>query len=503
MFMYIVIYPRLDLNNLSIKRIFKFSQLLNAQLEEKETLAKQREEDANITEWDNVKAMIDADYELAARLHAQEQEELTVKEKSKLFIKLMDKRKKHFARLKVEEQRRNPPTKDHKRNQMCTYLKNMAGFTHNSEVVKGGKEKDEGSVTRAEESTSKRAGTKPEQERIKKQKIDDDLEEGEMKKHMEIIVDEEEIAVDAIPLATKPLIINSNVSDSDEPVLLNTPLSNKDECFAPEDDIDEIDAFLAMEVSSNFEEGYFDSEGDVTFLDNLLSDDTTNNFAPKVISDHEPEQNESSITFSLRSDPLHHEFAGELLTLPSRNDQSFEDYLNRMTLLCGISTFCEIIQEEIDIFLVPNDLIPPGVENDDSEDEDIELPNIDHQDVPSIPRPPPEPPDIEKYFEPEAEETVIKEWEDRMERAATTASSLEAEQDSGSGPRVNTLGSREDSMELKELMELYTKLSELELVRINIDDGNAFWNEIEDKTGSSKVNTASTARLNLALLDYR
>ncbi|GJV76002.1 ribonuclease H-like domain-containing protein [Tanacetum coccineum] len=32
-------------------------------------------------------------------------------------------------------------------------------------------------------------------------------------------------------------------------------------------------------------------------------------------------------------------------------------------------------------------------------------------------------------------ETVYKEWEDRMERAATTASSLEAEQDNGSGPR--------------------------------------------------------------------
>ncbi|GJT65348.1 hypothetical protein Tco_1016828 [Tanacetum coccineum] len=71
----------------------------------------------------------------------------------------------------------------------------------------------------------------------------------------------------------------------------------------------------------------------------------------------------------------------------------------------------------------------------------------------------------------------------------TTASSLEAEQDSGSGPRfqdtilggaeaqirfkaaskqsndppllrVNTLGSREDNMKLKELMELCTKLSE-------------------------------------------
>ncbi|GKE84688.1 hypothetical protein Tco_1558430 [Tanacetum coccineum] len=87
------------------------------------------------------------------------------------------------------------------------------------------------------------------------------------------------------------------------------------------------------------------------------------------------------------------------------------------------------------------------------------------------------------------DETIIKEWEDRMERAATTASSLEAEQDSGSGPwcqdtilggteaqirfeaaskqsndpplaRVNTLGSREDNMKLKELMEFYTKLPE-------------------------------------------
>ncbi|GKC11649.1 hypothetical protein Tco_1008431 [Tanacetum coccineum] len=62
----------------------------------------------------------------------------------------------------------------------------------------------------------------------------------------------------------------------------------------------------------------------------------------------------------------------------------------------------EPAQEEIDIFPVPDDLIPPSVENDDSEDEDHELPNLDHQDDPSIPRPPPEPPDIEKCFEPEA-----------------------------------------------------------------------------------------------------
>ncbi|GKG42168.1 hypothetical protein Tco_0476466, partial [Tanacetum coccineum] len=39
----------------------------------------------------------------------------------------------------------------------------------------------EGSVTRAEESSSKIAGTKLKQERIKKQKMDDNQEEAEMK----------------------------------------------------------------------------------------------------------------------------------------------------------------------------------------------------------------------------------------------------------------------------------------------------------------------------------
>ncbi|GKC88477.1 reverse transcriptase domain-containing protein [Tanacetum coccineum] len=208
---------------------------------------------------------------------------------------------------------------------------------------------------------------------------------------------------------------NSNVSDSDKPVLLNTPLSDKVECSDPEDDIDEIDAFLAMEVFSNFEEGYYDSDGDVIFLENLLSDDTTHNLSPEVISDHEPKQNESihntSITFSPRSDPLHHEFAGELLTLPSRIENV---HANQSSIIESLPVSpipvedSEPVQEEIDIFLVPDDLIPPGVENDDSEDEDNELLNLDHQDNPSSPRPPPEPPDVEKCLEPEAGILITK-----------------------------------------------------------------------------------------------
>ncbi|GJZ57617.1 hypothetical protein Tco_0613111 [Tanacetum coccineum] len=193
---------------------------------------------------------------------------------------------------------------------------------------------------------------------------------------------------------------NSNVLNSDEPILLKTPLSDKVECSDPEVDIDEIDAFLAMKVYSNVEEGYYDSEGDVIFLENLLSDDTTHNLAPEVIFDNEPKQNESihntSITFSPRSDPLYHEFQ-----LPNANPSSIP-----VSLIPVEDS--DHVQEEIDIFLVPDDLIPPGVRNDDSEDEDNstflpehESPNLDHQDNPSVPRPPPEPPDVNIRLEPD------------------------------------------------------------------------------------------------------
>ncbi|GKF48931.1 hypothetical protein Tco_0142182, partial [Tanacetum coccineum] len=77
-----------------------------------------------------VKDMMEADYELAQRLQAEEQGELTIEERSKLFVELMDKKKKHFAKLRAEEIRRKPPNKAQKRNQMCTYLKNMANYKH-------------------------------------------------------------------------------------------------------------------------------------------------------------------------------------------------------------------------------------------------------------------------------------------------------------------------------------------------------------------------------------
>ncbi|GJR08991.1 hypothetical protein Tco_0791643 [Tanacetum coccineum] len=177
----------------------------------------------------------------------------------------MNKRKKHFAMLRAEEKRRKPPTKAQKRNLMSTYLKNMGGYKHNqlksksyeeiqklfdnemrrvntfihmdSEVVKRKKETEESSKgtedelefnksKKAESSKEKAKGSRKkilgkkravkeqQQDSSKRRRMKDDKEtdeheevevndESELKKHL-VIVKDNDIAIDAIPLATKP-----------------------------------------------------------------------------------------------------------------------------------------------------------------------------------------------------------------------------------------------------------------------------------------------------------
>ncbi|GJZ66679.1 hypothetical protein Tco_0623375 [Tanacetum coccineum] len=69
---------------------------------------------------------IDADYQMDKQMQAEEQEELRIEKKSKLFVQLLEARKKHFAVKRAEEKRNRPPTRAQQRSIMCTYLKNMA-----------------------------------------------------------------------------------------------------------------------------------------------------------------------------------------------------------------------------------------------------------------------------------------------------------------------------------------------------------------------------------------
>ncbi|GJR03791.1 hypothetical protein Tco_0526775 [Tanacetum coccineum] len=81
-------------------------------LMKRKRLAREKDE-ANVAlteEWDDIQAKIEADHELAQRLQAEEQEELSDAENATLFQQLLDKRRNHFAAKRAEEQRNKPPT---------------------------------------------------------------------------------------------------------------------------------------------------------------------------------------------------------------------------------------------------------------------------------------------------------------------------------------------------------------------------------------------------------
>ncbi|GJX39770.1 hypothetical protein Tco_0253073 [Tanacetum coccineum] len=195
---------------------------LQAEFDEEERLAREKaekEKEANIAlieTWDDIQAKIDADHQLAERMKVQEQEELSMEEKATLFQQLLEKRRKHFAAKRAEEKRNKPPTKAQQRKIMCTYLKNMEGYKLKDLKLK---EFDyiqemfdrafkrvntfEDFRTELVEGKEKRAGIEQVQENPKKQKVEDDKETAELKQLMGIIPNEEEVAIDSIPLAVK------------------------------------------------------------------------------------------------------------------------------------------------------------------------------------------------------------------------------------------------------------------------------------------------------------
>nr|GEU61456.1 hypothetical protein [Tanacetum cinerariifolium] len=110
------------------------------------------------------------------------------------------KRRKHFATKETKENRNKPPTQAQQRKIMCTYLKNMEG-----KKLKDLKNKSFDSIHKMFDKAFNRLT----QESAKKQKVDDDKEIAELKQLMKIILDEEEVAIDAIPLAVKsPRIVD-------------------------------------------------------------------------------------------------------------------------------------------------------------------------------------------------------------------------------------------------------------------------------------------------------
>nr|GEW51990.1 hypothetical protein [Tanacetum cinerariifolium] len=154
--------------------------------------------------------MIEVDEQMASRLQSEEQEQFTIKEKSRMLVEMIAERKRFSAAQRAAEQRSKPHIKAQMRNMMCTYLKNQADYNHNqlkgrsydeiqrlfdkaykqvnsfvpmdSEVVKDGGKKVDSSSKQAG-SRKKREGSKLKPKSPKKLKV---------MKEQESVVDEQE-----------------------------------------------------------------------------------------------------------------------------------------------------------------------------------------------------------------------------------------------------------------------------------------------------------------------
>ncbi|GKC14451.1 hypothetical protein Tco_1011233, partial [Tanacetum coccineum] len=190
---------------------YQAKRRLLTEFDEEERIAREKDEAnvALIEEWNDIQAKIEAYQLFIERLQAREQEELTIEEMAKLFQQLLEKRRKHFAAKREKEKRNRPPTKAQQRSIMCTYLKNIEGWKP-KDLVEGTKQEEGAKKAEADviEGSKKRARTELEQEVVKKQKVDvekeTEQETTELQSLMKIVPDEEEVEIDAIPLATKP-----------------------------------------------------------------------------------------------------------------------------------------------------------------------------------------------------------------------------------------------------------------------------------------------------------
>ncbi|GJV04393.1 hypothetical protein Tco_1337962 [Tanacetum coccineum] len=148
-------------------------------------------------EWDNEQAMMEADYK---------------------------ERRKFFAAQRAEAIRNKPPTKTQRRNQMIQYLKNMVGYSHAQLKDKSFEELQKlfekhmkwiNSFVPIEEDLPSDKD-KQEQESYKRQRVEDDKEEEELKKCFKL-AKKEEIAINAIPLATKVLVVGFQIHTRGKP----------------------------------------------------------------------------------------------------------------------------------------------------------------------------------------------------------------------------------------------------------------------------------------------
>nr|GEV20296.1 ribonuclease H-like domain-containing protein [Tanacetum cinerariifolium] len=231
---------------------------------------------------------------------------------------------------------------------------------------------------------------------------------------------------------SKEVLRFSDVVASGNPTPYYDPIvSNSSPTLTPFDESDfllheEADAFIAIDdepISPEIDATYYDPEDDILYFENLLKEDPFQ--LPSVDLKVAEESKEKS---SVKEPPEVelNEFSGELAHINPEIKEADFDFEEEIHLI-------ENLLEKIDIVTNTDELLPPGFENDDSEEEidavdelriDNSISNSENElsdneesdfDNPSFPRPPPKPPDVEFDFEPDVGEEISVVMIDELE----------------------------------------------------------------------------------------
>nr|GEX91360.1 hypothetical protein [Tanacetum cinerariifolium] len=97
--------------------------------------------------------------------------------------------------------------------------------------------------------------------------------------------------IDETPLEENDDLFNLEFKKNDwKKILYDAPIDDlltDDKIFDPGGNINEIDAFLDIDISTDIKDSYYDSKGDILYIESLLSDDTTPNPPPAVFLDRD------------------------------------------------------------------------------------------------------------------------------------------------------------------------------------------------------------------------
>nr|GEV63920.1 reverse transcriptase domain-containing protein [Tanacetum cinerariifolium] len=164
-----------------------------------------------------------------------------------------------------------------------------------------------------------------------------------------------------IPIPHKCEVVSENGSQSTEPVNDNSSIFTT--ILNPLFDNDKINS---DEINSHVE---FNSDESTSNHDTVKSDYLDEFYGPFI--------------------PIH-------ILEEERTKRGHADYINRMEMLFTINPQSDPHQEEIDVVSITDDVLPPNVQNDDSDEEVDADSDFDN---PPLPLPPPKPPDKEFNFE--------------------------------------------------------------------------------------------------------